>query len=96
MKLVTRTIVGAALLSLALPVGEASATAQMLKDAKEAGMPARNCQYCHSEAMPKKGTFKPESLNDRGKFLMTDMQSRGLKAPDMKKLNEFPGGTQQK
>jgi hypothetical protein len=92
----TRIIVGAGLLSLALPVGGAWATVQMLTDAKKAGMPAKNCQYCHSEAMPKKETFKPESLNDRGKFLMTDMQTRGLKAPDMNKLNDFPGGKEQK
>ena len=93
MTLVTRTIVGSALLSLALPIGAAWATVQMLTDAKKAGMPAKGCQYCHSEAMPKKGTL---SLNDRGKFLMTDMQTRGLKAPDMKKLNDFPGGKEQK
>jgi hypothetical protein len=92
MTLVTRTIVGAALLSLALPVGGAWATVQMLTDAKKAGMPAKNCQYCHSETMPKNGT----SLNERGKFLMTDMQTRGLKAPDLKKLNDFPGGKEQK
>jgi hypothetical protein len=96
MTLVTRSLVGAALLSLALPDGGAWATAQMLTDAKKAGMPAKNCQYCHSEAMPKKESFKPESLNDRGKFLMIDMQTRGLKAPDMKKLNDFPGGKEQK
>jgi hypothetical protein len=46
--------------------------------------------------MPKKGTFKPDSLNDRGKFLLNDMQTRQLKVPDMKKLNDFPGGTEQK
>jgi len=89
---VTRAIVGAALLSLARPIGAAWATVQMLTDAKKAGMPAKNCQYCHSEAMPK----KPDSLNDRGKFLLNDMQTRQLKAPDMKKLNDFPGGKEQK
>jgi hypothetical protein len=55
-------------------------------------MPAKSCQYCHSEAMPKKDTFKRKSLNDRGKFLLNDMQTRQRKAPDMKKLNDFPGG----
>ncbi|HEY7251184.1 MAG TPA: hypothetical protein VIG37_11880 [Methylomirabilota bacterium] len=96
MALVTRAIVGTVLLSVTLPVGAAWATAQMLTDAKKAGMPAKNCQYCHSEVMPKKGTFKPDSLNDRGKFLLNDMQTRQLKVPDMKKLNDFPGGTEQK
>jgi hypothetical protein len=92
MTLVTRTIVGVALASLALPVGGAWATGQMLTDARKAGMPAKSCQYCHTEAMPKNGT----SLNERGKFLTTDMQTRGLKAPDLKKLNDFPGGKEQK
>jgi hypothetical protein len=93
MTLVTRTIFGAALLSLALPIGSTWATVQMLTDAKKAGMPAKGCQYCHTEAMPKKGA---SPLNDRGQFLMTDMQTRGLKAPDMKRLNDFPGGKEQK
>ena len=96
MTLATRTIVGGALLSLALSAGTAWATVQMLSEAKKAGMPAKNCQYCHSEAMPKKESFKPETLNDRGKFLMTDMQTRGLKAPDVKKLEDYPGGKEQK
>ena len=39
---------------------------------------------------------KPEALNDRGKFVRTDMQTRKLKAADMQKLKAFPGGTQQK
>jgi hypothetical protein len=64
MTLVTRTIVGAALLSLVLPIGSAWATVQMLTDAKAAGMPAKSCQYCHREAMPKNA----KALNDRGKF----------------------------
>ena len=92
MTLVTRTIVGAALLSLVLPIGSAWATVQMLTDAKAAGMPAKSCQYCHREAMPKNA----KALNDRGKFLQTDMQARGLTAPDMKKLGDFPGGKEQK
>jgi hypothetical protein len=96
MTLITRTLIGIALLSVALPVGAAWATAQMLTEAKKAGMPAKNCQYCHSEAMPKKDTFKPDALNDRGKFLLNDMQTRQLKVPDMKKLNDFPGGKEQK
>lgn len=92
MMLVTRTIVGAVLWSLVLPTDSAWATVQMLTDAKTAGMPAKSCQYCHREAMPRNAT----SLNDRGKFLQTDMQTRGLKSPDMKKLDDFPGGKEQK
>ena len=90
MKLVARVAVGVAVVVFA-GTGIASATSQMLAEAKKAGIPAKNCQYCHTEALPKKDTFKPESLNDRGKFLMTDMQKRNLKAPDVSKLKEFTG-----
>ena len=34
--------------------------------------------------------------NDRGKFLLTDMQTRNLKKIDIQKLNDFPGGKEQK
>lgn len=77
-------------------VGLAEATPPMLTDAKKAGMPAKNCQYCHSEALPKKETFKPETLNDRGKFILKDMQERNAKTADMEKLKGYPGGKEQK
>jgi len=95
MHVVTRSAVAAVLLSF-VPVSAAWATSQMLADAKKAGMPAKNCQYCHTEAMPKKDSFKPDKLNDRGKFLFNDMQTRSLKAVDIQKLNDFPGGKEQK
>ena len=77
-------------------VGLAEATPLMLTDAKKAGMPAKNCQYCHTEAVPKKETFKPEELNDRGKWLFADLQARKLKEPDVAKLKDYPGGKEQK
>ena len=90
-----RATIVAIVLSL-VPCSGVWASSQMLSDAKKAGMPAKNCQYCHTQAMPKKETFKPDDLNDRGKFLLNDMQTRGLNAPDMKKLDDFPGGKEQK
>jgi len=96
MNVVIKGIGAVALLSLGVAIGSAWATAPMLTAAKKAGMPAKNCQYCHTEAMPKKETYKPENLNDRGKFLLADMQERKLKAPDMAKLKDFPGGKEQK
>lgn len=48
-----------ALMSLAFAL-PASATPQLLTQAKSAGMPAQNCQYCHVTAMPKKEGFKPD------------------------------------
>ena len=90
MKLVVRVIVGA-VAGVFAGAGIASATPQMLSEAKKAGLPANNCQYCHTEALPKKETFKPDVLNDRGKFLLSDMQKRNLKAPDVQKLKEYAG-----
>ena len=90
MKLVAGVTVGIAMTVLA-GAGIAFATPPMVSEAKKAGFPANNCQYCHTEAVPKKETFKPEALNDRGKFLMTDMQTRNLKAPDVQKLKEYKG-----
>ena len=96
MRVVIRGLVASALLSAAFPIAHAWATPQMLVGAKKAGMPAKNCQYCHTVAMPKKESFKPDELNDRGKFLFTDMQQRKLKAADVEKLKDFPGGKEQK
>jgi len=86
MSLVTRSTVVAVVFSL-VPVSCAWACSQMLVDAKKAGLPARNCQYCHTKAIP--------ALNDRGKFLMADKQARNLKAVNIDKLKDFPGGKEQ-
>ncbi len=53
--------------------GPAWATMPLMKKAKDAGLPAGKCLYCHGEAMPKKGAF---TLNDRGKWLMTEKDKR--------------------
>lgn len=82
--------------TLVAAVGVAEASPQMLSEAKKAGMPVKSCQYCHTEALPKKETYKPENLNERGKFLLKDMQDRKLKAADMDKLKAYPGGSEQK
>lgn len=72
-----------------VPVG---ATPQMVKQAKDAGMPAQNCQYCHVAAMPKKEGFKPDDLNERGKWLLNEKDK--LKAKEIKAewLKNYPGG----
>ena len=85
------SVVSGALLSLfaALPAG---ATPQMLSQAKAAGLPAQNCQYCHTVAMPKKEGFTPDDLNERGKWLVTEKDKQ--KAKDIKGdwLKNYPGG----
>ncbi len=88
MKLVA-CAVGGAIFVTSVAVGAALASPQMVAAAKKAGLPATNCQYCHTEAAPKKDTFKPEALNDRGKFLLEDKKARNLKAVDVSKLKEF-------
>jgi len=54
-------------LGIALPAG---ATPQLFMQARSGGLPAQNCQYCHVSTMPKKDEFKPDDLNDRGKWLL--------------------------
>jgi hypothetical protein len=80
----------------ALAASPASATSQLLSDAKKQGMPAQNCQYCHVSKVPSKSTFKPEDLNERGKWLMMERDKQ--KAKDVKAdwLKDYPGGKEQK
>jgi hypothetical protein len=85
---------GAGLLFVsALP---AAATPQLLSEAKKAGMPAKNCQYCHTTAMPKKESFKADELNDRGKWMMTEKDKQKAKAAKVDWLKDYPGGKEQK
>lgn len=68
----------------------------MLTKAKEKGYPAKNCQYCHVPAAPKKDTFKPEDLNDRGKYLAAEKAKQKAKDIDIEWLKNYPGGKEQK
>ena len=74
----------------------ASATPQLLTESKKAGMPAKNCQYCHTVAMPKKETFKTDELNDRGKWMMTEKDKQKAKTIKAEWLKDYPGGKEQK
>jgi hypothetical protein len=51
----------------------AYATMPIMKKAKDAGVAAANCMYCHGEALPKKTAF---TLNERGKWLMAEKERR--------------------
>ena len=44
-------------------VSPAFAEKELLTQAKEAGYPAKSCQYCHQNKLPKKETFKPDDMN---------------------------------
>ena len=89
-------VVVATALALAVSLDPASGHAPLVKKAKDEGFPAKNCQYCHTVSMPKKETFKPEQLNDRGKWLMAEKDKQ--KAADVKVewLKDYPGGKEQK
>ena len=79
-----------------LTADPALAGPQLMTKAKEKGFPAKNCQYCHVSAAPKKETFKPEDLNERGKWLLAEKDKQKAKATDVDWLKNYPGGKEQK
>jgi mono/diheme cytochrome c family protein len=64
----------------------ASATVEMQKAAKAAGLEVKNCQYCHGEALPKKGA---STLNDRGKWLQSEKEKRKAEKIDVSWLKDY-------
>jgi hypothetical protein len=84
------TLASMALLTAVAAV-PAAATPQMIKQAKDAGLPAQNCQYCHVPAVPKKEGFKPEDLNERGKWLLMEKDKQKAKEVKAEWLKNYPG-----
>jgi hypothetical protein len=68
--------------------GTSSADLAIQKQAKAAGVDAKNCQYCHTASLPKKDSHEP---NDRGKWLLAEKDRRGAKAVDGAWLKDYPG-----
>jgi hypothetical protein len=68
--------------------GVSSATLPIQKKAKEAGIPAENCLYCHTEKLPKKGAV---THNDRGNWLIKEKEKRQAKEVDPAWLKDYPG-----
>jgi SMI1/KNR4 family protein SUKH-1 len=66
--------------------GSASATIAMQKKAKEAGLEAQNCLYCHGEKLPKKGA---STYNERGEWLRAQKEKRQAKEIDAAWLKEY-------
>ena len=89
------TAASMALICTAL-AGSSTANPRLLKEAKDMGLPAQSCQYCHVSKIPKKEGFKPDDLNARGKWLLDEKGKQ--KAQDTKAdwLKNYPGGTEQK
>ena len=71
--------------------GDSSATLPIQKQAKEAGVPASNCLYCHGEKVPKKDAV---THNDRGNWLIKVKEKRKAKAIDGAWLKDYPGDKQ--
>lgn len=66
--------------------GIASATMPMQKQAKDAGVAGVACITCHAEKMPKKGAM---TLNDKGKWLVAEKETRKAKEVDGAWLKEY-------
>jgi hypothetical protein len=66
--------------------GTSSATMAIQKKAKEAGIKADNCQYCHTEKLPKKDAV---TMNDRGKWLVDQKAKKNAKEVDPAWLKDY-------
>jgi hypothetical protein len=82
----TRAIVLFVAGAFALSAGSVFATMPIQKQAKDAGVAVTNCQYCHVEALPKKGAA---TFNDRGKWLMAEKDKRKAAAIDGAWLKDY-------
>ena len=68
--------------------GTSSATMDIQKQAKAAGVEVKNCQYCHTASMPKKDSHE---MNDVGKWLVAEKDKKGAKTVDGAWLKDYPG-----
>jgi len=68
--------------------GVSSADMEIQKQAKAAGVDVKNCQSCHTAALPKK---ESHDLNDAGKWLVAEKDKRGAAKVDGAWLKDYPG-----
>jgi len=68
------------------------ANPQIMVRAKDKGYPASNCQYCHVSKVPTNETFKPDDLNERGKWLIAEKDKQKAETVDADWLKGYPGG----
>jgi hypothetical protein len=93
---ITRLVTASAAVAGCLWAAPTSATPELFSEAAKQGLPAKNCQYCHVSAMPQKPTYKPDDLNDRGKWLLTTKDKQHAKDVKADWLGQYPGGKEQK
>jgi hypothetical protein len=67
-----------------------TATMDIQKQAKAAGVDAKNCQFCHTAALPKKDAGQHDP-NDLGKWLIAEKEKKGAKAVDGAWAKDYPG-----
>ncbi len=65
-----------------------SASMDIQKQAKAAGVDVKNCQYCHVDKLPKKDSHE---MNDVGKWLVAEKDKKGAKAVDGAWVKDYPG-----
>jgi hypothetical protein len=70
--------------------GTSTADMEIQKQAKAAGVDAKNCQYCHTASLPKKEEGQHE-LNDLGKWLVAEKDKKGAKKVDGAWAKDYPG-----
>jgi hypothetical protein len=72
-----------------LLTGRSSATMDIQKQAKAAGIDVKSCQHCHVDKLPKKDG--PHDPNDVGKWLIAEKEKRKAAAVDGAWLKDYPG-----
>jgi hypothetical protein len=92
---ITAIVLGVAI-GGALPPGPAAADPKLFVEIKKQNIPAKDCMYCHTTKAPKKETFKPDELNDRGKWLAAEKKKEGAKEVKADWAKNYPGGLEQK
>ena len=80
----------------ALAAHSAAASSQLLSEAKKQGLPAKNCQYCHISPLPKMNSFRPDDMNERGQWLVSEKGKQKAKSINVEWLKQYPGGPEQK
>ena len=93
---IARLVAAAAALTGWLAAPPASATPELFSEALKQGIPAKNCQYCHVSPVPQKESYKPDDLNDRGKWLLGQKGKQQSKDLKVDWLKQYPGGREQK
>jgi len=83
MKTTISGLVAAAVLGTA---ALASASINMQKQAKTAGVEVKSCTHCHVDKLPKKGAA---TLNDAGKWLVEQKAKKNAKEADGAWLKDY-------